>query len=93
MKLWRWLKFVLRGDGGWPERWQDRVFRGHLSIGPLTIYGANAMHWAWNLRVFGTYLCWRPTTGQNGYWRWYLYASPDATPRHATWGVGPGMRD
>ena len=27
----------------WPHRWQDRLFCGHLHIGPVTIYGANAM--------------------------------------------------
>lgn len=85
-----WVRFVIRGDGGWPARWQDRLFRGHVSIGPITIYGANAMHWAINVRFRGSYWCLHPTTRTNGgYWPWYFYISPDATPRTATFKIGP----
>ena len=66
-------------------------FTGHISLGPLTIYGDNAMHWAWQLKTPWGYLCFRPTTG-GGNWPWYLYLSPNATPWAATRGMGPGFR-
>jgi hypothetical protein len=81
------------------ERWQDRWFRGHVSLGPLTVYGANAMHWALNLRTRWGFLCFHPTTRTfGGLWRWYLYLSRDGTPcdragGNLRWGFGPGMRD
>lgn len=64
----------------------ERFFGGHLSIGPLTIYGENAMHWAVNIRCQRGYLCFRLPLRCFGYW-WplYCYFSPDATPHSATW--------
>ena len=77
------------------DRWIDRVFTGHLSWGPLTIYGANAMHWAINLRITRLRtLCFHPTTRTfGGRWPWYVYLSPDCTPGAAYWGFGPGFRE
>jgi len=75
------------------DRWQDRWFQGHISIGPLTIYGANAMHWALELKTPWGYLCFHPTTRTfGGEWPWYLYLSPDATPSPRRMGWGPGLR-
>ena len=76
------------------DRWQDRWFTGHFRIGRLTVYGANAMHWAVNYwtRRWG-YVCFHPSTRTfGGRWPWYFYVSPDATPTEATWGCGPGYR-
>ncbi len=73
------------------DRLRDRIFTGHLRIGPVTIYGANAMHYAVNVRTGDGYICARPTTKQAGLRRWYLYVSPDATPGRAWWGTGPGF--
>jgi hypothetical protein len=74
------------------ERWQDRWFTGHRSWGPLTIYGANAMHWAVNLRTPWGSLCIHPTTRTfGGCWPWYVYLSPNSTPWAARWGFGPGF--
>lgn len=72
------------------ERWQDRIFVGHFNIGRrITIYGANAMHWAINVRIFGTYVCFHPTTRTFGArWPWYFYISPNATPWAATFKRG-----
>ncbi len=73
------------------DRMRDRLFTGHRTIGPVVIYGANAMHWAVNIGTRWGYLCWHPTTHTyGGRWPWYLYMSPDATPQGRTWGIGPG---
>lgn len=60
-------------------------FSGHVSIGPITIYGANAMHFAVNIAVRGAgYVCFKPWTYCFDYWwRPYLYMSRDATPTNA----------
>ena len=73
------------------DRLRDRIFTGHVSIGPVTIYGANAMHYAANVSTSEGYICFRPTTRQCGLQRWYLYVSPDATPTRRVWGIGPGL--
>jgi len=76
------------------DRLRDRIFTGHLSLGRLTIYGANAMHYAVNFSTGKGYICARPTTGagaRHQQWLWYLYVSPDATPGSAWWGIGPGF--
>jgi hypothetical protein len=63
------------------ERWQDRFFPGHISIGPVCVYGANAMHWAVNIRTRWGFLCAHPTTRTfGGRWPWYMYLSRDGTP-------------
>jgi len=64
------------------ERWQDRWFVGHVSLwNRIVLYGANAMHWALNVRAFGWWWCFHPTTRTfGGCWPWYVYASRDATP-------------
>lgn len=69
-------------------------WKGHWSFGPVTIYGANAMHWAINIRLRRLHtLCVHPTTRcGGGYWPWYVYMSLDCTPSTAWWGFGPGFR-
>lgn len=84
------------------DRWQDQWFTGHVSFlrtrrdGParITIYGANAMHWAINVwtKRWG-FVCFHPTTRTfGGRWPWYFYVSPNATPWAATFKIGPGAR-
>ncbi len=71
-----------------------RHFGGHISIGPLVIYGFNAMHVAINLhsKRWG-WICFHPTCRVFGkWWRWYFYISPDATPYETTFEIGPGLR-
>jgi hypothetical protein len=76
------------------ERWQDRIFTGHIKIGRVTIYGANAMHWAINVWFAGAYWCFHPTTRTFGAtWPWYFYISPDATPQSAHFRVGDRFRN
>lgn len=65
----------------------DRWISGHINIGRLTIYGRNAMHYAWNYkRKDGMYVCFRPPSRCFGMrLGWYLYISPDGTPSSATY--------
>jgi hypothetical protein len=84
----RWALFVVTPNI-YPKRWQDRLFRGHVNIGPITIFGANAMHWAVNIQFRGTYLCFHPRTRTHGaVWPAYFYISPNATPWAATFKLG-----
>ena len=69
-------------------------FGGHISIGPFTIFGANAMNWS--LVISGTrwghlhidlpaIARWRQN--RDGKWMYYssIYASPNGTPWACTW--------
>lgn len=73
--------------------WFENFMGGHLSIGPITIYGANAMNWAVNIRTrrWG-YLCftipcparYRMTNRGERVYQWYIYLSPNGTPWAST---------
>ncbi len=101
-KILCWLRYVVTPTP-YPERWQDRLFTGHVSLGSkeiggarIVVYGANAMHWAVNIhfRRFGDWWCFHPTTRTfGGRWRWYFYISTDATPCTAHFAIGPGVND
>ncbi len=64
---------------------------GHLTIGNVTIFGENAMHWAVQISTkrFG-YICFRlPFFCFGSWWPLYFYCSPNGTPWAATfwlWG-------
>ena len=65
----------------------ENFLGGHIRIGPITIYGANAMYWATNIKTRWGYICFRPLS-KIRYGRWifpYFYISPDATPTNATY--------
>lgn len=66
---------------------------GSIRIGPLVLYGWNAMHIAANLWLGrrGWFCLHPPFQWFSTSWPWYCYISPDATPSAATWGVGPGF--
>ncbi len=66
--------------------WQENFLGGHLSIGPIVIYGENAMHWAINIKTRRLgYICFRlPFRCFGVWWPLYFYCSPDATPQSAT---------
>ena len=71
------------------ELWSaiERKLHGHVNIGPVTIYGANAMHWAVNIstRRWG-YICFRlPLPCFGVWWGLYFYVSPNGTPWAATY--------
>ena len=68
------------------DRFLDRLFGGHIRVGPVVIYGRNAMHWAINIRTrrWG-HICFRlPLRCFGCWWPLYFYVSPDATPQAAT---------
>jgi len=70
----------------------EKALSGHLSIGPVTLYGANAMHWGVTIstRRWG-YVCFRlPLPCFGKWWPLYFYASPNATPWASTYSVGGG---
>lgn len=94
MITWASIKKAVESAGILATRYgriRDRIFTGHIRVGPVTVYGANAMHYAVNVRTERGFICARPTTGVDGYWPWYLYVSPDGTPDRAWWGIGPGF--
>lgn len=74
------------------DYWQsnENFLSGHISIGNLTIYGRNAMHWGVNLytKKYG-YICFRlPLPCFGRWWPLYFYCSPNATPWASTFMLG-----
>ncbi len=68
----------------------ERHFGGHITIGRLTIYGENAMHWSVNFwtKRWG-YICFRlPLRCFGCWWPLYFYLSPNATPWASTFMLG-----
>ena len=81
------------GRNSFAERWQDRLMPGHITVGPVTLYGANAMHWTLEVSTRWGHLCIHPTTRTfGGHWPWHIYMSRDGTPGGRSWGFGPGIR-
>lgn len=77
------------------DRILDRFFGGHFNIGPVTVYGRNAMHFAVQIRTrrWG-YVSFRlPLFCFGQWWPLYIHASPNATPWAATFYVGGGRRN
>lgn len=71
------------------NRWQDRIFSGHFTFWRITVFGANAMHWAVNVRGKRNWWCFHWRTRTFGVvWPWYFYVSPDATPYSAVYKTG-----
>jgi len=75
----------------------ENFLGGHFNIGPVTIYGDNAMHWGVNIssKKFG-HICFRlPFFSHRAWWPLYFYCSPNATPWAATFMIGKkyGGRD
>ncbi len=69
-------------------------FGGHISLGPFTIFGANAMNWC--LCIYGTpwgnlhidlpvLARWRENRAGQRIYTWCVYASPNGTPWACTW--------
>lgn len=72
----------------------EKYLGGHISMGPITIYGYNAMHFAINIwsKKLRKYICFHPTVKCYGrWWPWYFYISSNATPWGATYVFGPGV--
>lgn len=69
----------------------ERYFGGHLTLGPITVYGENAMHWGVDIytKRWG-YICFRlPFRCYGIWWPLYFYVSPNATPWASTFYRGP----
>jgi len=67
----------------------EKYFGSHVNLGPITIYGENAMHWAVNIKLRRSFLCFRlPFRCFGKWWPLYFYLSPDATPTMATFMIG-----
>jgi len=69
---------------------KENFLGGHITIGRLTIYGENAMHWAVNFKMKNGFFCFKlPIRCFGTWWPLYCYFSPNATPAKAThcfWG-------
>lgn len=76
----------------------EAFFGGHVTVGPITIYGSNAMDWTVNIRSkkYG-YICftlpfltrWKKHKGSDkAVYTWYWYCSPDGTPNSCTFWMG-----
>ncbi len=68
----------------------ENFFGGNVSIGNLTIWGENAMHWGvtYHTTTWG-YICLRLPLRCFGKWHpLYFYVSCDATPSCSTFYVG-----
>ena len=64
----------------------EKHLGGHINLGSITVYGANAMHWAVNIQTkrWG-YVCFRlPFRCLGCWWPLYLYCSPNGTPGAST---------
>ncbi len=67
--------------------WWENFMGGHISIGPLTIFGENAMHWAINFHTkrWGVVCLTLPLRCFGKYWGCHIYCSPSGTPWAATY--------
>jgi hypothetical protein len=66
------------------------ILSNHFHIGPITVYGRNAMHFGVDIKSpkYG-YICFRlPFRCFNRWWPLYLYCSPNATPDASTYMIG-----
>ena len=64
----------------------ENFLSGHISLGPVTIFGENAMHWAVVIETRTGYLSFRlPLRCFGAWWPLYCFHSPDGTPSKAKW--------
>jgi hypothetical protein len=82
--------------------WQT-YFGGHITIGSVTIFGANAMNWTVNIstKKWG-YICFtlpvlarfsRDRYNKKLIYQWYFYISPNATPWACTFYRGSNKNE
>lgn len=76
--------------------WWENFMGGHLSIGPITIYGANAMCWTVNIstKKWG-YICFTlPSIRRKRYkFHSYFMLSPNGTPWACTYHRGGNKQE
>lgn len=86
--------------------WWENFMSGFIMIGPVTIFGCNAMNWVvnWRTKKYGAICFTLPTWdrinyfifGANGGGRhleWYIYFSPNGTPWAATYYLGSDSQE
>jgi hypothetical protein len=72
-------------------RFFTRILGGHINIGPITIFGINAMRWAVNISTRRGHICFRlPLPCFGRFPPLYFYISPNGTPWAATFMLGGG---
>jgi hypothetical protein len=71
-----------------------RWLSGHVSVGPITVYGRNAMHWGVTISTHRWgYICFRlPLRCFGRWWPLYFYLSPNGTPWASTFYLGQDRR-
>jgi len=91
-----WLKKALLNQKQYKSlSWWENFMSGHVSVGPFTVYGENAMHWAVNIRTkkWG-YICFRlPLRCFGEWWPVYFYISPNGTPGKAIYCIPKKYKD
>lgn len=71
------------------DSWWERRCGEHLRLGPVVLFGFNAMHVALNVRTPWGWVCFHPTMRVFGrWWPWYFYVSQDATPFNCSIKIG-----
>lgn len=82
-------KFLLFGKIGKYSTfsWWENFMSGHITIGKLTIFGENSMHWAVQIRTkkYGVIVFTLPIKTFGKYWGCHLYFSPNGTPWASTY--------
>lgn len=68
--------------------WTENFMGGYLRLGPITIWGANAMNWVVNIETnkFGVICFTLPVFSNLN--RMYFYFSPNGTPWASTYYIG-----
>ena len=73
----------------------EHFLGGHVNVGPVTVFGENAMHWGVTIvtQKWG-YVCFRlPIPSFGRWWPLYFYVSPNATPWASTFYIGPSRTE
>lgn len=76
--------------------WWENFMSGHMNIGNITIYGANAMCWAVNIRTkkWGTICFTLPSIRRKRMnMEHYFYFSPNGTPSASTFYIGKDKKE
>lgn len=86
----------------WLSFWM-KFFGGHITIGNVTIFGANAMNWVVNIRTkkYGSICFTLPCMARFRTERytkkivfdWYFYLSPNGTPWASTYYIGSNKKE
>jgi len=71
--------------------WWENFMGGHISIGPVTVFGSNAMYWVVVIRTkkWGFMHITLPALHRKGSRGYCFYISPNGTPGYSTFYRGP----